>query len=227
MEKLLGEPLFYIYLIYGISFLVMSVMIFRGAGKATSITLVSTFYMLALFGLTHGTAEIIDWLRFIDRTLGAGENVILTYLSQIFMALSFVLLLQFGVNLLTYKSENKRIVRAIPVVLFALSIVIMFVRGVANILRAGLAERYVFGFTGSLVSAITLFRLGTTMKALGNDKLVKGLTAAAAGFACYALFGGLIIQPVLGLPIQLFRSACAVVIAIASLSILDVFKVEY
>ncbi len=226
MVRLTGEPLFYIYLVYGISFLVMSALIYRGAVKATSITLVSTFYLLALFGFTHGLAELIDWLRFINRTMGMEESVVLTYLSQIFMVLSFVVLLQFGINLLTYKSEKKKTVRVIPILLFGISIVVMLASGVTNILQAGLTERYLFGFSGSLVGAIALFKLGNTMKVLGNEKLVRGLTVAALGFVSYAVFGGLIVQPIAGLPIQLFRSACAVVIAVASFSTLAVFRVE-
>ncbi len=227
MTQLIREPLFYIYFIYGISFIVMFAVIYRGAGKATSMKLVSTFYLLAFFGLTHGTAELIDWVRFIHRTLGVEESTVLTYLSQIFMVLSFVLLMQFGINLLTYKAVTQKTYRAIPAVLFIIYIMIILSSGQTNILQAGLTGRYEFGFTGSLLSAITLFKLGNTMKALGNSRLVKGLTTAAIAFVCYALVGGLITKPIAGLPIQLFRSVCAVTIAIASFSILEVFKVEH
>lgn len=47
------------------------------------------------------------------------------------------------------------------------------------------------------------------MRAVGNSKLIKGLLVSAIGFALYAVLGGLIINPIVGLPIQLFRAACA------------------
>ncbi len=226
MDKLFTEPLFYIFFIYGISFMMMANIIIGGIAGATSITLVSSFYMLAFFGVAHGICELTDWARIIGKTLGRGENVFLLYASQIFLIISFVLLLQFAVNLLTYKSEKKGLVRAIPVVLFAVYLAVVFSLGISNISNMGLIARYSFGFAGAALSAIMLFRLGGAMKSLGNRKLVRGLNAAGAGFGVYAVFGGLIVTPVFGLPVQLFRAASAVVIAIASSAILDVFKVE-
>ena len=225
MEKLLAEPLFYIYFIYGLSFIIMAFFVINEITKATSITLVSSFYMLAIFGLAHGTAEMIDWLRFIAKIFGVPEFRFFTYASQILMILSFVFLLQFGINLLTYKSEKKGLARSIPFILFVIFIAVIFAMGMDDILQIGLIGRYIFGFTGAALSAITLFNLGNTMKTVGNQKLVKGLTIAAVGFACYAVFGGLIVIPLSGLPIQLFRAACAVIITFASYATLDVFKI--
>lgn len=226
MEKLFVEPLFYIFFVYGLSFLIMANLLIGGITKATSITLVSSFYMLVFFGLTHGITELTDWARFSLKTLGAGESEILLYVSQIFLIISFVFLLQFAVNLMTYRSERAGLVRAIPFVLLAIYIAVVIYLGVYNISRIGLIARYSFGFSGAALSAIMLYKLSNTMKAIGNQKLVRGLTVTAAGFACYAVFGGLITVPILGLPVQLFRAACALTIAIASSSILGVFKVE-
>jgi len=227
MGKLIVEPLFYIFFIYGLSFLVMSSLIFYGIKRATSLTLVSTFSLLAFFGLTHGITEWIDWVRFILKTLGSEEVGILTSLSQIFLVVSFVFLLQFGINLLTYQSEKKGFVRALPLVLFVIYLAALLAAGVTDVLRAGLIGRYSFGFTGAALSAIVIFKLSNTMKPLGNRKLIKGLTVAAVGFACYAIFGGLIIRPVLGLPVQLFRAACAITIAVSFFNVLDVFKARH
>ncbi len=226
MDKLFTAPLFYIYLLYGLSFLIMGYLIAGGMKKATSLALVSSFFMLVVFGVAHGAAEIIDWIRFINKTLGNPENPVLFYASQILLVSSFVFLLQFGINLMTYKSGRKSVVRAIPVVLLAVFAAAIFAFGISDISRIGLMGRYSFGFIGSAVSSIMLFRLGSTMKALGDRKLVQGLNLAATGFACYAVFGGLIIDPVIGLPVQLFRALCALTISVASSFILGVFKVE-
>ncbi len=226
MQVLIGEPLFYIYIVYSLSFLIMSYLISYGILRATSVAFVTTFYMLAFFGLTHGIAEFIDWTRFILVTLGMGEVDILQYMSQSFMVVSFVFLLQFGVNLLTFRSEKKGIIRTIPFLLFVAYIVGLLVRGVGNVLEAGLLGRYTFGFASAALTAITLFNLSKTMKAIGNRKLVRGLFVAGIGFSCYAVFGGVIIKPIMGFPVQLFRAACAFLIAISFFSVLDVFKVE-
>lgn len=62
------------------------------------------------------------------------------------------------------------------------------------------------------------------MKAAVEPKVIKGLLVTAIGFAVYAVVGGLIIKPIGGLPIQLFRAACAFTIAISSFYILGIFK---
>jgi hypothetical protein len=54
----------------------------------------------------------------------------------------------------------------------------------------------------------------------------RGLNVAAASFALYAVVGGLIVNPLFGVPVQAFRAACAFVAAIASAAILDVFNVQ-
>ena len=226
MDKLLTEPLFYIFFIYGFSFMVMAVILVGGITRATSITLISAFYMLVFFGLTHGITELTDWTRVIGRVLGRGENAFLLYTSQIFLVISFVFLLQFGIHLLTYKSEKRGIIRMIPLILLVVYLAIIFSLKISDIAQVGLFARYIFGFAGAALSAIMLFRLGSSMKPLGNEKLIRGLNVAAVGFGCYAVFGGLIVAPVFGMPVQLFRAACALVITIASATILEVFQVE-
>lgn len=224
MNMVLREPLFYIDFIYGVSFLVMSYLVSHGIKKATDITLTATFYALVLFGLTHGITELIDWVIFILKIAGTGEIEILKYLSQTFLISSFVILLQFGVSLLTYRSEKAGVLRFIPLALFGLYFAALLITNVNDVFKAGLIARYSFGFSGALLSGIALYRLANLMKAVGNSKLIKGLVVAAIGFAFYAVFGGLIIKPIVGIPIQLFRTACAFTIAISSFYILDVFK---
>ena len=226
MDIVFREPLFYVFFAYGASFLTLSFVVFYGMRKATTITLITIFYALVLFGLTHGITELIDWVRFILSVTGTGEIGILKYLSQIFLITSFVILLQFGVSLLTYRTEKMRLFRLIPVVLFAVYVAALLMTDVADVIQAGLMARYSFGFPGALLSSIALFKLSYSMRSIGSAALIKGLFVCATGFALYAVFGGLVTRPIAGFPVQLFRTACALTIAISSFHILDVFKVS-
>jgi two-component system phosphate regulon sensor histidine kinase PhoR len=226
MTALFGDMRFYIYFIYGVSFLAMSVLVIAGITRATSYTLVSSFWLLAAFGLTHGITEIVDWTRFIEQTRGDPANVGLLYISKIFLIFSFVLLLQFGINVLTYKNSQNKRPRAIPTILVVVYLAALYFFKISDIRQAGLIARYSFGFMGSALSAISLIPLINTMKPLGNKKLNRGLIVLAVGLAAYAIFGGLIVTPLFGVPIQLFRAICAFSIAVASVSILEIFKVH-
>ncbi len=224
MNRVLTEPLFYIDLVYGLSFLLMSVIVFVGIRKGSSIILVTSFYMLGGFGLVHGATELIDWVSLILKTSGAGEFEVLVILSQSCLITSFVLLLQFGINLLTYDSPKKDIYRLLPALLFVAYIVYIVVAGTSRIRTAGLIARRGFGFSGALLSGIAFFRLAKSNRIMGHPRLTKGLIVTGIGFVCYAVFGGLVVEPILGLPIQIFRAVCAFTIAVYSFSILEILK---
>jgi hypothetical protein len=222
MERLFGEPLFYIYLIYGVSFLLLAYLIGKGAAGSGSVPLIAAFNMLALFGLTHGITEITDWVRFVRKTLGAPEMIALTWLSQVCLVLSFVMLFQFALNLLAAQSTSALVplVRLVPVASLTVFLVIVLTRGMSDILQIGLLGRYTFGFGSAALAAIALVSTANTLRALGDRGLVTGLLVAGAGFAFYAVVGGLIVVPILGAPVQLFRTACAVTIALSAFSLL-------
>jgi two-component system, OmpR family, phosphate regulon sensor histidine kinase PhoR len=226
MAALFGDIRFYIYFIYGVSFLAMAVLVIAGITRATSYTLVSSFWLLAAFGLTHGITEIVDWIRFIEQTSSYSANVGLLYTSKIFLIFSFVLLLQFGINVLTYKNSQSKRPRAIPTILVVVYFAALYFFKISDISQAGLIARYSFGFIGAALSAISLIPLINTMKPLGNKKLNRGLIILAVGLAAYAICGGLIVSPIFGFPIQLFRAICAFSIAVASVSILEIFKIN-
>ncbi len=224
MNQVLTKPLFYIDFVYGVSFLLMSLVVFEGTRKASSITFVTTFYMLAGFGLVHGITELLDWVRFILHAGGAGESELLIILSQSCLITSFVLLLQFGVDLLTYKSGKKGIYRLLPALLLVAYVAYIFVAGISHIRTAGLIARRGFGFSGALISGFAFFNLAHSMNVMRYPRLTNGLVVTGIGFVCYAVVGGLIVEPIAGLPIQLFRAVCAFTIAVSSFFILEIFK---
>jgi hypothetical protein len=222
MQRLLAEPLFYIFLVYGLSFLLLALLVFKGTGGSRSVPLIAAFNMLALFGLTHGITEMTDWVRFIGRTLGAPEAAPLTWLSQICLVLSFAMLLQFALNLFAAQSTSRMmpVVRLIPLVALIVFIAFVVMRGMTDILAIGLLGRYTFGFASAILAAAAMVQTARALSVLGDEGLVRSLYVAAAGFALYAVFGGVIVKPISGIPIQLFRSVCAVTIAIAAFSLI-------
>ena len=84
--------------------------------------------------------------------------------------------------------------------------------------------RHGFGFAGALLSGIALFSLAQLMESAGDSTASRGLFVSAIGFGLYSVFGGIIIQPIAGIPIQLFRAACAFTIAVSSFYFLSVFE---
>ena len=228
MNRVLTEPMFYIFLVYSASFLLMSFVVFHGIRRASSTAFVNTFYLLVGFGLVHGITELIDWLRFILKANGAGESVVLLILSESCLITSFVLLFQFGVTLLTHKSDKQNIYRSLTAficIAYAAYILIIEPTNISLLGSRHIARR-TLGFPGSLLSGFAFFSLAKSMKVMGYPRLIKALVITGMGFVCYAVFGGLIVEPIAGVPVQLFRAACALTIAVYSFSILEIFKVS-
>jgi hypothetical protein len=224
MNVLFRQPLFYIDFLYGVSFLVMAYAIFRGIRKATSMVLLTTFQTLAAFGLTHGIRELTDWARFILETNGHAEVAWFKLLSEALLILSFVVLLQFAVNLLSYRSRRKMAYRLIPGLLVAAGIVALVANRTYDIHQVALSVRRSFGFAGALLSGVAFCKLAIAMRAIGNARVEVGLVLGALGFFAYSVFGGLIVTTVAGHPVQIFRALCAFTIAVASTLILGIFR---
>ena len=220
---LLGEPLFYIYFIYGVSFLTLAFLVAKGTSGSRSVPLIAAFDLLALFGLAHGICELTDWVRFIRRTAGAPESHALTSLSQACLVLSFVVLLQFGTNLLTaqWTSRMVPLIRLLPPAAALVFLGIMYATGTTNLLVFGLLGRYTFGFASAALAAIALVATAKALEPLGDRAIVRGLYVAAGAFTLYAVFGGLIVVPIAGVPIQMYRAACAVTIAVSCFSLIN------
>ena len=215
--QVLGEPLFYIFFIYGLSFLALAFLVFKGTAGSRSVPLIAAFDLLAAFGVTHGITEMTDWVRFIRKTVGQPESTPLAWLSQVCLVLSFVVLLQFGINLLTAQWTSKFIpvLRLIPSLALIVFVGVIVEMRVTNILTIGLLGRYTFGFASAALAAIALVASAKALEPLGDSALVRGLYVAAIAFVAYAVFGGLIVKPIGGVPIQMFRAACAVTIALS------------
>jgi hypothetical protein len=152
----------------------------------------------------------------------------LLVLSESCLITSYVLLFQFGVTLLTYKSDKKNIYRSLTVLIYIAYAAYILVIEPTNISLAGSRPivRRTLGFPGSLLSGLAFFGLADSMKVMGHPRLIRALVITGIAFVCYAVFGGLVVEPIASVPVQLFRAACALTIAVYSFSILDIFKVS-
>ena len=224
MLPLLYEPLFWVFPVSAFSFLLMAFLIFRGARKASPSPLIKSFLVLAWFGLSHGIAEMIDWVRFIQKAAGAPASNGLMVLAQVFGLVSFVLLWQFGLSIYDNHHYNRRFVKAAPSLLAGAFLVAMWFLAIADVQQIGLWARYCLGFTGAALSAFSLYKLGETVRPLEDKKLDRGIQLAVASFTGYAIFGGLLVTPLGPVPIQFFRAGCALLMAFASFAIVDFYR---
>ena len=197
-----------------------------GIRKASQIELITTFRLLAAFGFFHGMTELVEWVRLVFRMADMAEIKAFMYMSQGFLLVSFVALLQFGVNLLTFKVGTKPL-RYIPSV-FLLAYVgfLSITGGVENAFTLGRLGVRMLGFASAAISGVVLIKFSAGLRPSGNGRLIKGFLYAGIGFVIFSAFAGLEKGTLLKMPFQFYRAVCAFAIAISSFYVVDVFKVK-
>ena len=95
-----------------------------------------------------------------------------------------------------------------------------------NYKAADLAQRYSLGLIGAAVTSYAFFDLSGKMKAIAGEIAGRKFMFAGIGFALYAIFAGLIVNPVFGVPAIVYRSVIAVLITIAVIGIFRLFEIK-
>jgi hypothetical protein len=227
---MLSWELAVLYFIYGTSFIVMFLFITKERKRATHIELMESFRYLAAFGLIHGLSEYFA----IPRILVWQTAWIFDIAKLIFVSISFTALLAFGLNIITVGIEARRWwIRGLPygalLMYFWLLIFIGFTSNIDYNLAykvADLAVRYSLGFSGAGISSYAFLQLSGKIKILAGENAGNTLFVTGLGFGLYAIFGGLIVDTVIGIPVILFRTAIAMVITISVIEVLESFRVR-
>ena len=221
------ENMLWVFFFYGLGFIILALAIFFKNKETTNKDLIANFYMLALFGLIHGLTEWTDWLRLYvsKHSIAGGQIIFLDGIKTVLLAVSFLFLLQFGINMLVKQTKKYYWLKGIPLGL-GLSFFWVAVYTNTFFAKAELAARFGFGFTGALLTCFAFILLAKKFNSLELRKLTFNSLLFALVFGLYALFGGLIINPFLGIPPQVFRMITALIAAYAAFGLLDVFVIE-
>lgn len=217
---MIRDPLFYVFLIYGLSFLLLFFVLFTAIRKATARTYVYVFYMLAAFAISKCFSVWADGLRLFTGAAIDLYGLTLVNLSTIFTVVSNVFLFQFGVELITYRLPTRNIFRMLPVLLFG-GYIILFALGLIETFDANTIGRKSFGYNGAILSSVALVSLYYTLRQSRNVRMLRGILAAGLGFIFYSVFEGVIEKPISGIPIYVFRMFSAIILAAASFYLVE------
>ncbi len=218
-----------VYLIYGTSFIIMFLALTLWKNRVSHIELMKDFKYLAAFGLLHGLTEYSDIPRFLAWQPAWAFDLI----KLVLVSGSFAALLAFGLNIISVGIEERRWLRGIPygalLMYFWLLIFVGLDLGQGagiNYASVDLAQRHSLGFMGAVISSYAFLDLSRKMNSVVGGKAGNRFVLAGIGFALYAIYGGLIVTPVFGIPAVVYRSAIAVLITIAVLRIFQLFRVK-
>jgi len=214
MSELIALQLDYIFFLYGLSFILLAVVTFS-LHRIDKDRL--PWYWLVFFGLAHGLNEWLDMLA-----LSLGDDPLFSASRLFVLAVSFLCLLEF----FRCGLDKLRGIKLPPYTTFFLAVISLWglFYGLDGLF---ISFRYTLGFIGTMSSA---YIIGLYRRKYYPHNVP--LSCAVFSLALYGIFTGLIVPkadfypPVLlnqdtllhvtmGLPVQIFRGALAVIFSVS------------
>ena len=229
-----------VWFVYGLAFFVLGLVILVYPKKDSKFDLAQYIWMVGVFGIIHGLNE---WLDMFIRIGGPLPPNLLAQVRMFVLPVSFFWLVLFGATLLARNAKRRRLLGTIPVLL-TLGWLLALVLDASS--RQPMVEniwsRYLLCVPGTLLTAWALLREMRRFRAMGLPSIARNLAVAAATFAAYGVFAGLCVRKadffpasivnyetfasLTGLPVQIFRTLCAIIAAWSIIRVLDVFRWE-
>lgn len=215
-----------IYQVYGLAFFTLGVVAWLLPRQDIRLRFAPDLWLLALFGLTHGVLEFVEWER-----LARPDNA-LAGLSPLLLAVSYIPLLEFGRRLLALAGTRLPALAVHGVA--ALSVAVLMLAATPSLTSLAIGARLFIGLPGALMTAGALLALrhqGVATHEVGPHPQMPWLILLAAAFLGYGLLTPFLspsassltawlpttsdFLATTGLPIQLLRAACALAAAVA------------
>lgn len=189
------------YLIYGFAMVTMGIFaILQKNTNIMNLSLIKSLKYLGFFGIFHGASEWIDMVIKLELCQPYYHTEVY-YTNLIIKAISFAFLLYFGLDLLPLRDKYKRIVLKIPIVLFLFYIAGFFLLianyGIDyhhhnqkfNIIML----RYIIGFPGCVISAISLYVNAWLIEKTKSVKISRRYKNLAWVFIIYGFLEGVFV----------------------------------
>jgi signal transduction histidine kinase len=217
----------HVFLVYGSAFILMGGILALQAWSPIRVLARNALWALVAFAVVHGIAE---WWRLMHVFVGLTPTRELTF--ELLLALSFVALGQFGVEVEISLHRWPRWARAGPALVglaVVIAIALLFPRLPATSLDA--LVRYATAIPASLLACAALLHVGGTLPGPERVRQRRQLAIAAYTFAAFGVVAGLVagdppffsaailhadgFRQLTGVPVELLRATCAVIIAVA------------
>lgn len=227
-----------IFFMYGLSFFCLGLFIALYPKRESSYWLAKNIWLVAAFAILHGLNEWVDMLIIAQQT---SAMTVLRLVRTILLPLSFLSLLQFGAKGISDLKKGYRALRIVPIVLFTLWTIIV-ATSTQRYLMVDIGARYLLAAPGIFLTASTLLLQKNTLAIFKSAKPRFYLAASVLAFILYGFLAGMIVPAagffpatiinysvfvkVTGMPVQVFRTLCAMIITYSMINVLEIFDLE-
>ena len=238
-----------VFFVYGAAFFTMGLAMTLEAGRSPSLANANLLRPLAAFGILHGLHEWFEIFLLQIVWLGAEFPDWISWLRLGLLAISFTVLIQYGVQAFRLPKQKSAPVAALGLSVLALYVLFILFNALM-IFRAGqifevrftdALIRYLLAVPGALLAAQGLYFQALAAKSEGRRPLVVGLQWAGLGFGIYGLTQVFVTKvdmfparwisadaflAATGVPIQAVRAAMAVVVMVGMIRAMRVVEAE-
>jgi PAS domain S-box-containing protein len=228
----------FIWFIYGLAFFALGLVIVAYPKKGSMFKLANHIWLIAGFGILHG---INEWL---DMFIGIGEPFppdILKVVRMVTLAGSFLFLLRFGTKVIVETQKKLHFLELLPVFLFAIWVFVLLATE-QRLLVGDITARYLLCAPGAFLTSLGLFLQTPQFRKTKLKGVMWNLHLTATTFLLYGVLAGLIVKKapflgasflnydsfmsVFGIPVQIFRALCAIILACSMAYVLSIFRWE-
>ncbi len=227
-----------VFFFYGLAFFILGFSILLYPKKDSRFILADNLWLIAAFGVIHGINEWIDMFTLIQKPM---EIMPLKITRMIVMPVSFLFLIYFGAKVITETKKKYSILKFLPIILLITWAIIIALSS-QQLLMWGVWARYLLGAPGMFLTSYAFFLQLSAFKNTKEFGIVRNLYIALISFAIYGIFSGLVVPQAgflpasvlnytffldtIGIPVQVFRTLCAIVIAYSTIRVLGIFNWE-
>ncbi len=239
-----------VFFVYGLAFFAMGLALWLASRRASELKFVQAIGPLAIFGILHGIHEWIEMFQKIATLTGGYTPTMVQEVIRVaILALSFLMLLTFGILLLKSEMVGRRQV-LLPISgmagLWLVSIVIVVLAHQPTpdetLAMADVLARYSLGVPGALLGTWALMVQQRTFREHSMPQFGRDLVWCATALFVYGVIGQVFVRQTslvpstiinstlflqwFGIPVQLFRGVMAAILAYYMVRALNAFELE-
>ena len=231
--------------IYGQVFFILGLSIFLQSLRYSRLKQARYLRWLAAFGILHGLHEWgMVFIPIQEAYMTEKDIDVLHMVHLILLSLSFLCLLKFGLEMLDtnrYINASLFILPTIWIIIF-IYVLNTFSEAREWINLASVWSRYLLGAPGAFTASIGLYQFTHEAKHISDQGSYRMMRIAGISLSAYAILGGLIvpdepffpantlnytlIESLLGIPVQVYRSLIGVVLAYSMIRAMEIFEIE-
>jgi signal transduction histidine kinase len=258
LSEFFNQNIVLVYFLYGLAFFSMGLAVLLESGRASELRLARAMGPLATFGILHG---IHEWLEMFVR-LGeivpdapaVGQTVLIEAFRVALLAMSFLLLIVFGVRLIHLSGHGRGNERTFVIASVGMLILVWLVSVMSTqqvyafcesdcLVSIDVLTRYILGIPGAIVAAWAMLLEQRAFRERGMVMFGRDLILAAVALVLYGVVGQLFVpksilfpaniindelfRDLFGVPVQFFRAVMATGMAFFMTRALRAFELEH